>query len=205
MRQKFIEEDGSVYFMVIEWGGLDNAVQKLSWLDFKQSVIGHTDPRLADPHSLRGKVYSDWRSLNLKRAPDIIENAVHGSSSAYESMLERTAWLKLPIFLDPLSIAFLSAGVSTQSVTDWMMNPQIKGMPVFDHFDGLGFDESVAKASELYKSISKASRAVRLSSIHGVNLRAIVPREPVKLTAFGTGSRFALINLPTHNILLKSK
>jgi hypothetical protein len=182
MRQKFTEEDASIYFMVVEWTG-----SKLSWKEFRENILGQTDPKSADPNSLRGKIFNDWMSLGLKRPPDLMENCIHGSASAYESMLERAAWLKLPMFSDPLAVAFLSAGVSPQSVTDWMLNPQVKGMPVFDHFDALGFEDCIKKASELYQSLSSVSRTIRLHSVAGGNLRPIMPREPVKLTAFGSG------------------
>jgi hypothetical protein len=183
MRQKFIEEDAAIYYMVVEWAGA-----KLSWKEFREHIIGPTNPKAADPNSIRGKIFNEWKSLNLKRAPDIMENAIHASASAYESVLERAAWLKLPMFTDPLLIAFLSAGVSPQSVTDWMLNPQVKGMPVFDHFDELGFEDCITKASELYQSQSTVSRTIRLHSVAGGHLRPIMPREPVKLTALGTGN-----------------
>jgi nucleoside diphosphate kinase len=58
----------------------------LSWADFREQLVGATDPSRALPTSLRGELLKQWKSLGLAAPPAGADNGFHASASPLESL-----------------------------------------------------------------------------------------------------------------------
>jgi hypothetical protein len=94
MRSKYTG-DAKIYYYVVEWSQMDT-----SWGEFRENVLGPTDPATAPADSLRGQIAAQWQSLGLKAECDVGDNGVHASASPFEAMAERANWLEVPIETD---------------------------------------------------------------------------------------------------------
>ena len=56
MRNKYVAPGVSIYYYVVEWESA-----KLSWDDFRGSVLGPTDPATGPDGCLRGVIYKQWK------------------------------------------------------------------------------------------------------------------------------------------------
>ena len=83
-----MNRSAKLFYYCVEW---DDAT--CSWDIFRSSVIGPTDPVDAPPDSLRGLIAARWEELGLSGPCDVGDNAVHGSASPFEAMIERCNWL----------------------------------------------------------------------------------------------------------------
>merc|ERR1711865_1286814 len=102
MRAKYTKPGSEIYFFSVEW---DPAV--LAWADFRNKVLGPTDPAAAPADSLRGTILKDWEALGLKAAPN-------------------TGALKDDTFGKQL----LDAGMSEAMIKDWSVDPQVNTCPI---------------------------------------------------------------------------
>jgi hypothetical protein len=80
MRSKFVAEGVSIYYYIVEWES-----SKLSWEDFRGSVLGPTDPATASAKSCRGAILANWKELGLTSEPNTGDNGVHASASPFEA------------------------------------------------------------------------------------------------------------------------
>jgi len=64
MREKFTKPDASIYYYLVEWDP-----EKLSWADFREKVLGATDPMTAADGSARKEIYLKWKALGLATEP----------------------------------------------------------------------------------------------------------------------------------------
>jgi len=67
MRKAYVEPGCSIHYYSVEWDA-----SKLSWEDFRGSVLGGTDPEEAPKDSLRGLILNDWRRLGLEARPELV-------------------------------------------------------------------------------------------------------------------------------------
>ncbi len=92
MRSKFTIKGESIYYFTVEW-----EAAQLSFDDFREKVLGPTDPAVAPATSVRGLLYAQWQTLGLKAIPDGGDNGVHASASPFEALAERMNWLKVKV------------------------------------------------------------------------------------------------------------
>ena len=92
-----IADAATVRVLVVTW-----LPSVLSWQQFRDVVIGPTDPSTASPKSLRGKFRTHWHSLGLAREPAISCNCVHASAGPLEGLKEREVWAGASVADDPL-------------------------------------------------------------------------------------------------------
>jgi hypothetical protein len=130
MRGKFVAPDASIHYYVVEFDP-----DKLSWKDFRGSVLGPTDCSKAPETSLRGKMFREWQSLDLKAEPNVSDNCVHASASPLEGLGERMNWLKVDIDSDSFGAAAVKAGVAKTTLESWVLDPQVNGKSVFDQLE----------------------------------------------------------------------
>ena len=71
-----------------------------------------TDPETAPKDSLRGLVFSQWKSLGLASVPNVGDNGVHASASPFEALAERANWLGAKIETDSFGAALLKVNCS---------------------------------------------------------------------------------------------
>ena len=116
------------------------------------------------------------------------DNGDHNASASASASSRQAAGL----FSDPLIAALMhrqdanGGGIPIVGIKDWLTNPTVKGRPLLEHFENLGFEECVEKAKELYTSASSVGRAIQLHNSMPVAVGSIAARKPVKMTALGT-------------------
>merc|ERR1712146_43207 len=146
MREKFVAKGVSIYYFVVEW-----APAALSWSDFRNKVLGPTDPADAPADSLRGKIFADWEKLGLQAKPNVCDNGVHASASPFEALAERLNWLGASIDSDEFGKALLAAGVSRATIDAWCLDPQVEYGPtnckssIWDELEDTDVDECLAR------------------------------------------------------------
>jgi len=120
MRGKFTAPGTSIHYYVVEFDPT-----KLSWEDFRGSVLGPTDPKDAPEGALRGIIAADWEKLGLKAPCNGGDNAVHASASPFEGLAERTNWLGVAIADDAFGKVLLGAGIPEETIKKWSSDPQV--------------------------------------------------------------------------------
>ena len=104
MRQEFVHPGAAVRIIVVCW---DPKV--LPWSDFRDRVIGATDPSQATRESLRAQFRARWNELGLKCEPKISCNCVHASAGPLEGLQERVVWAGASLQKDELGKAVVEA------------------------------------------------------------------------------------------------
>lgn len=120
MRNKYVAPGGCIKYFVVNWNA-----KKLSWEDFRGTLLGPTDPSDAPPDSLRGIVYKDWKNLGLAYEPNVGDNAIHASASPFEGLAERMNWLGYTIGSDVYGKLMLQAGIPLKTIEEWSVDPQV--------------------------------------------------------------------------------
>jgi len=121
MRSKFTAPGTEIYYFVVQW---DPAT--LSWSDFRNEVLGPTDPVTAPADSLRGQILGKWEELGLKEIPNVGDNGMHASASPFEALAERCNWLSVPVAEDPFGRKLMDAGMTEAAFKAWSVDPQVK-------------------------------------------------------------------------------
>jgi len=146
MRSKFTDPSAEIYYFNVEW---DPAV--LSWSDFRNKVLGPTDPAAAPADSLRGTIFKDWQALGLKGEPNTGDNGMHASASPFEGMAERMNWLEKPLAEDIFGKSLLGAGMSDTMIKEWAVDAQVvidgdgKKGSIFDQLEDINAADCLAK------------------------------------------------------------
>ena len=148
MQADYVEPGASIYYYSVQW----NAAS-LSWEEFRSSVLGATDPSAARAGSLRRDVLDNWEELGLAERPDIGRNAVHGSASPLEALVERLNWLAASIDDDETAAAIMDAGVKKDTLLAWAKDPQVEwegaSVSLFDAMEDLSVPAMLKKAQKL--------------------------------------------------------
>lgn len=56
------------------------------------------------------------------------DNGVHASASPFEGLAERMNWLQVAPENDPFGRKLIEAGVSVETIKQWSVDPQVKGL-----------------------------------------------------------------------------
>ncbi|KAL3916518.1 MAG: hypothetical protein SGPRY_006785 [Prymnesium sp.] len=140
MREAFIKPGAQVRFMVCEF-----SESELSWQDFRQKVIGATDPAKAAAGSARAALLERWSELGLESAPTQGLNGVHASAGPLEGLKERIIWAGTQLGDDELASALLDHGLKKRTLEHWLSeNPVVtlggKTDKVFDLTEEISTD-----------------------------------------------------------------
>jgi nucleoside diphosphate kinase len=149
MRNKYVAPGTGIYYYVVEWES-----SKLSWEDFRGSVLGPTDPATGPEGCLRGLIYQNWEELGLSAQPNVGDNGVHASASPFEALAERMNWVGAKLEEDEFGAALLEAGISAKTIKAWSVDPQVTygaaSMPIkgslFDALEDVDSDQCLALA-----------------------------------------------------------
>jgi len=148
MREKYTKPTASIYYYLVEW---DPAT--LSWADFREKVLGATDPATAADGALRKKIYEGWEGLGLPSEPNVGDNGMHASASPFEALAERLNWMGASLEEDAFGAAMLAAGIPKETIMAWTKDPQVpfegKKCSLFDMLEDLDYDECLAKAQAI--------------------------------------------------------
>lgn len=159
MRSDYVKPGAAIHYYVVEW---DSA--KLSWEDFRGSLLGSTDPADAPKSSLRGQVLANWKQLGLSSEPNVGNNGIHASASPFEAMSERMNWLGVALKEDPFGKAMISAGIPEATIKAWSVDPTVefgaKQLPIkkslFDTLEDTNSDYCLALSLMVHKTDPKA-------------------------------------------------
>jgi len=150
MRKKFTTPGESIYYYSVEWDP-----KNLSWADFREKVLGGTDPKTAYSSSVRHLVYADWQQLGLASCPNTGDNAVHASASPFEALSERNNWLGVPLAEDKYGKAMVASGVPLSVMQEWTEDPPVsykgKKQSIFDMLEDLDVADCLKKSVEIAK------------------------------------------------------
>merc|ERR1719482_2459095 len=152
MRSKFTQPGTQIYYYSVEW---DPAT--LSWADFRNQVLGPTDPAEAPKDSLRGEILAKWEELGLTSQPNVGDNGMHASASPFEAFAERNNWMGVPIAKDKFAARLLAGKIPLGAIKAWSVDPQViieeggKQGSIFDQLEDLDANACLAKAIELAK------------------------------------------------------
>ena len=148
MRGKYTAPGSSIYYYSVQWDA-----SAMSWADFRSKVLGATDPASAAAGSMRNEILLRWEALGLADKPNVGDNGVHGSASAFEGLAERINWLEATLDDDDTGHALLEAGVKKDTLLKWMKDPQVEldgtMTSLFDAFEDLSSPETLKMAQKL--------------------------------------------------------
>mmetsp|Transcript_11731 Transcript_11731/g.21332 ORF Transcript_11731/g.21332 Transcript_11731/m.21332 type:complete len:345 (-) Transcript_11731:90-1124(-) len=156
MRSNFTAPGRSIHYYTVEWDE-----DKLSWEDFRGKLLGPTDPKEAPKDSLRGQIYTDWKSLGLKDVPNVGDNGVHASASPFEGVCERLNWLGMRCTSDKYCNYLLQRGMNQKTIEEWSVDPQVQ-------LEG-GKKGSIFDALEDLNATACAEKLVQLQSTQGAS------------------------------------
>lgn len=143
-REVFTSEGAEV---ILYEGSFDPGA--LSWKDFRQSVIGATDPEKAAPGSLRSRLLESFIAFGLTVRPEMSKNGVHASAGPLEGLRERMVWLGIDPTEDPFARALLEGGISRKRFKELLENPVVRlgeeTGPIFDLTEDLDSSEVLEK------------------------------------------------------------
>jgi hypothetical protein len=153
MREKFTTPSASIHYYDVQWNAKD-----LSWADFRDKVLGGTDPKTAYSDSARHMMYEKWESLGLESCPNTGDNGVHASASPFEALAERCNWLGVDPEDDSFGKALLSTGVPLEMLKAWCDDPQVsfdgKKQSLFDLLEDTDAGDCLKKGA----AIAEANR-----------------------------------------------
>lgn len=142
----------------------------LSWKEFRNDVVGCTNPAMAPPTSLRGLLYREWQAFGLESAPDTTANGVHASAGPVEAMVERNLWFGIPYELDVLTQQVIRRGLSPATLYWWTGNPVVtvgdKTDMAFDVLENRDTSDVVALMKEAEEILAAQDSDTALN--HGV-------------------------------------
>jgi hypothetical protein len=160
MRSKYAQPKARIYTCSVLF---DEST--LSWQEFIDNCVGAVDPKLAHPESLRGVMYREWKELGLPNIPNSEENCIHASASAFEAFAERCNWLNTPWMSDPVGSRLFPLGMTPYIVQDWLNNSMVRGKRIFDHMQGLGCQECLDVAKQIFSIADRKYLSLSLSDI----------------------------------------
>jgi hypothetical protein len=144
MRNKFVTPGTSIHYYVVDFDP-----EKLHFKDFRNKVLGATNPKEAPADSLRGSMLAQWKQLGMDYEPNTGDNCVHASASPFEGLAEKMNWLGVKPQQDEFGAKLIKAGISPNTIKDWSVDPQVKGASLFDQLEDRDVEDCVSKAAQL--------------------------------------------------------
>jgi len=117
MREIYTDKNATVVWFTVKF-----SEDLISWKDFRQNIVGSTDPSKAAPGSIRRTILDRYEELGLVLAPNTGLNGIHASASPFEALRERTVWLKAKVQEDSFGKQLQAAGVPQNNIQDWLEN-----------------------------------------------------------------------------------
>merc|ERR1712194_638450 len=148
MRGAFTKPGTCIYYYQVEWDAKD-----LSWADFREKILGGTNPAKAYTDSARHLIYANWKGLGLKSLPNTGDNGVPASASPFEALSEKNNWLGIPLNKQTFGKGMLASGVPPKMLQAWCDDPQVsldgKKQSLFDLLEDLNASDCLSKAGKI--------------------------------------------------------
>lgn len=195
MREKYTKPPASIHYFLAEWDA-----KRVPWADFREQVLGGTDPTTAAKGSLRREVLEKWKELGLSSCPNVGDNSLHASASPFEAMFERYNWLQKPLDSDPYAQAMMKAGIDKKTIVNWTSDPQVpfegKKGSLFDFLEDLSSEECIEKSMKIAGASGRApsydtNQAFIFVKPHAVNDKVVqltrdgLAKQGIKVVAEG--------------------
>jgi len=139
LRNSFVSTGGSCRYLVVQWNE-----DELSYKDFAENVVGHRDPELASPFSIRGMIHSQWQALGILKEPDELSDCLYVSKSAFAALVDRHVWSEgFMLTSDPFYHTIVSMGISPRFIQKLIgaANNRKPGFAGFDLGELFGDDD----------------------------------------------------------------
>ncbi|KAH8611799.1 hypothetical protein ERJ75_000990100 [Trypanosoma vivax] len=178
LRDTFEAQDACVTCYVVSW-----PEACLTWKQFREELIGATDPLKASSTSLRGLIRDRWLELGLKQAPTTTDNGVHASAGPLEAVFERHLWAGAPLTHDPFMLRLQKRGLTGALLYGWRSNPKVVmsngeiGGSVFDLQENL-------QTSEMVELMCDAEQKALASCNASPTNRALVMLKPFAVNSW---------------------
>jgi len=151
MRGAFTAPGTSIHYYEVEWNPKD-----LAWADFRDKILGGTDPSKAHVDSARRLIHGNWKNLGLTHCPNTGDNGVHASASPFEALAEKGNWLGHDISKDTFGKGMLASGVTLAMLKAWCDDPQVnfegKKQSLFDLVEDMDAAACLAKSGKIAKA-----------------------------------------------------
>ncbi|MDY7027537.1 MAG: hypothetical protein SVR04_04490 [Spirochaetota bacterium] len=120
--------------------------EEVSWEQFRQEIIGATDPQKAAPGSLRSLLLQRFIDFGLTSQPLMSKNGVHASAGPLEGLRERIVWLDTDPDDDEFAGRLYAGGLDRNDLDALLENPVVtlgnQTGPVFDLTEDLDGPEA---------------------------------------------------------------
>lgn len=87
VRERYMADEASILYGIFCF-----SAPALTWKQFRQEVIGATNPAEAHPGSVRGYLFAHAAEFGL--TVNNGDNVIHASASPFEALIEKNLWLK---------------------------------------------------------------------------------------------------------------
>jgi hypothetical protein len=149
MRAQYVAPGASIHYFLVRW-----TEDLMTWEAFRRRVIGSANPAMAQSGSLRSIIASEWKELNLVSEPNMEDNGIHSSASAFEAFVERMIWLnETSLTNDPFASKMLNAGIPETSIREWSLDSTVADKSVFELMENKGTEECISMALELCREL----------------------------------------------------
>lgn len=151
MRSKFVGKETSIHCYEVQWES-----KNLSWSDFRNNLLGPTDPSDGPAGSIRKTILEQYKELGLTAEPNKGDNGVHASASPFEGLAEKSNWLGQSITGDSFGKALLAGGLSEETIKEWSVDPRVKMEDnslgsIFDALEDMDAEDCLKKLVQLNK------------------------------------------------------
>lgn len=147
MKEDFEKEDAQIHCMIVHF---DTTI--LSWSNFRDKIIGKTNPADALESSVRGSFYREQQAFGLSMSDNA--NLIHASAGPLEAAREELLWMGKQIE-DISFFKLLASEGFTKEKIEWLSDAPIvdyKGVTdtIFEHTE----KKSPVETLEILKEIS---------------------------------------------------
>jgi len=130
--------------------------ETVSWEQFRQKIIGATDPQKAATGSLRNLLLQRFIEFGLTSQPVMSKNGVHASAGPLEGLRERMVWLDTDPEEDEFAGRLFTGGMKREDLDALLENPVVtlgtQTGPVFDLTEDIDGPEAAEMLLRRYQN-----------------------------------------------------
>jgi len=193
MRDQFVKKGKQIKWFVCEFDD-----SKVNWADFRNNVLGATDPSKAPETSLRGILFKEWRKYGLAKRPSTGENGVHASASPFEAIAEIANWTGVNVQDQEFGQLLIKHGIAKETLELWAKDPQVtiksdgsKGS-LFDQVEDMDAGDCMKKLMQLNK-VNDMPKPTVVVAEETPKEAAAVPQTPTVVSS-SSSSKNATVN-----------
>jgi hypothetical protein len=153
LRNTFTNAANGVHIFVISWNKTI-----CTYRDFREKLMGSVDPASCihqQESCIRRKFWDNWKELGFAQQgiPSPEFNAVHGSASPFEALVEQMNWLRLDPRRDAFGQRVINA-IGEENLNEWVADKvfQLKdgsNVMVFDHLEMLDAEQCLVELERM--------------------------------------------------------